>query len=165
MGSNIARERTEIMFARWIVICAFAALQFAAPVRADETPARSVEVWKSPTCGCCRGWVAHMKNSGFKVATNNVEYDILYKIKRQAGIGEEMASCHTAKVGGYVIEGHVPAEDVARLLKEKPDAVGLAVPGMPVGSPGMEYGNEKEPYEVLLVKKDGSTEVFARHGQ
>jgi hypothetical protein len=153
------------MFARWIIICALASLQFAAPAQAGETQDRSIEVWKSPTCGCCRGWVAHMKDSGYEVTTNNVDYDILYKIKQQAGIGEEVASCHTARIGGYVIEGHVPAGDVARLLKEKPEAVGLAVPGMPAGSPGMEYGDEKEPYEVLLVKKDGSTEVFARHGQ
>lgn len=140
-----------------------AALLFASqPAYAAEN-ATSIEVWKSPTCGCCRGWVRHMADSGFETKANNVDYDILYKIKRQVGIGEDVASCHTAKIGGYVIEGHVPAEDVERLLNEKPDAIGLAVPGMPAGSPGMEYGDDKEPYEVLLVKKDGTTEVFAKH--
>ena len=122
-----------------------------------------VEVWKSPDCGCCRGWVKHMQSAGYVVKPHNVELDILSKIKRQAGIPEDLQSCHTAKIGGYAIEGHVPAQDVARLLFEKPDAIGLAVPNMPIGSPGMNFGQEKEPYDVLLVKKDGSTEVFAKH--
>lgn len=123
----------------------------------------AVEVWKSPSCGCCGGWVKHMQQSGFTVKTNDTEYELLTKIKRQAGLGEDLQSCHTAKVGGYIIEGHVPAQDVTRLLAEKPDAIGLAAPGMPLGSPGMDYGPDKEPYDVLLVKKDGSTEVFAKH--
>ncbi|MBC8013706.1 MAG: CopG family transcriptional regulator [Methyloceanibacter sp.] len=88
---------------------------------------------------------------------------MLDRIKRQSGIGEELAACHTAKIGGYVIEGHVPAPDIKRLIAERPDALGLSVPGMPIGSPGMEQGAETEPYDVLLIKKDGTTEVFARH--
>ncbi len=139
-----------------------AALQFGGPATAEQksTP---VEVWKSESCGCCNGWVKHMESAGYAVKANNAALGILAKIKRQAGLSPDLQSCHTAKVGGYVIEGHVPAEDVARLLEEKPDAIGLTVPGMPLGSPGMEFGPEKEPYEVLLVKKDGTTEVFARH--
>ena len=153
------------MALRSIILGLAASLLFAAPGHADQKADLAVEVFKSPNCGCCGNWVKHMQGQGFKVTANNVEYSILTRIKRQAGIKEEFASCHTAKIGGYVIEGHVPAEDVKRLLAEKPDAKGLVVPGMPIGSPGMEMGNEKEAYEVLLVKKDGSTEVFARHGQ
>lgn len=105
-----------------------------------------------------------MKANGFNLTLKDVPRSELNAQKVQLGVGGKYASCHTAKLGGYVIEGHVPAADVRRLLESKPDAVGLSVPGMPVGSPGMEAGNEQEAYEVLLVKKDGSSEVFARHG-
>lgn len=138
------------------------ALLLSSPILADQKPGE-IEVWKSASCGCCGLWVEHLRNAGYTVKTNDTALGILAKLKRQAGLGEDLQSCHTAKTGGYVIEGHVPAEDVARLLREKPDAVGLTVPGMPPGSPGMDTGSDKEPYEVLLVKKDGSTEVFARH--
>lgn len=136
---------------------------YATPAFPDRSGPKQLEVWKSPSCGCCAAWVKHMGNAGYAVTTQNVALDILAKIKQQAGLAPELQSCHTAKVGGYIIEGHVPAEDVKRLLEEKPDAIGLAVPGMPIGSPGMEMGSEKERYEVLLVKKDGSREVFAKH--
>lgn len=142
---------------------ALAAILFAGQPAHSADHVASVEVWKSPSCGCCNGWVDHLRQAGHTVKTNDTASGILAKIKQQAGLGPDLQSCHTAKVGGYVIEGHVPAEDVQRLLAEKPDAIGLTVPGMPVGSPGMEYGDDKEPYEVLLVKKDGTTEVFARH--
>ena len=122
-----------------------------------------VEVWKSPSCGCCSGWMKHMQSAGHAVNAHDVVQDVLSKIKRQAGIPDDLQSCHTAKIGGYAIEGHVPAQDIARLLSEKPDAIGLAVPDMPISSPGMNFGPEKEPYDVLLVKRDGSTEVFAKH--
>jgi len=88
---------------------------------------------------------------------------MLAEIKRQAGISSKLASCHTARIDGYVIEGHVPAPDIKRLVSGHPDAIGLSVPGMPVGAPGMEQGAESEPYDVLLIKKDGTTEVFAHH--
>ena len=88
---------------------------------------------------------------------------MLDRIKRQAGIGELLASCHAAKIDGYVIEGHVPADDIKRLVAERPDALGLTVPGMPAGSPGMEQGDETEPFDVLLIKKDGTAEIFTRH--
>lgn len=136
----------------------------AAPSFAVENSS-SIEVWKSPSCGCCNGWIKHLKQAGYTVTANNTASGILAKIKRDAGLNPNMQSCHTGKVAGYVIEGHVPAEDVARLLAEKPDAIGLTVPGMPLGSPGMDVGPDKEPYEVLLVKKDGTTEVFAKHQQ
>ncbi len=122
-----------------------------------------VEVWRSPTCQCCGAWVKHLEKNGFAVKVSAATPSMLDRIKRQAGIGESLEACHTAKIGPYVIEGHVPAADIERLLSERPDALGLAVPGMPVGSPGMEQGDKTEPYDVLLIKKDGTTEVFARH--
>jgi hypothetical protein len=134
----------------------------AAPASAAET-ASSIEVWKSATCRCCGAWVKHLEANGFEVKVNDTEPGSLASLKRQAGIGDKLASCHTAKIDGYVIEGHVPDTDIKRLVAEHPDAIGLAVPGMPAGSPGMEQGMEIEPYDVLLIKKDGSTETFARH--
>jgi hypothetical protein len=133
-----------------------------APASAVDTSA-PIEVWKSATCECCGAWVKHLEANGFTVKVNAAEPSALASLKRQAGIGDKLASCHTAKIDGYVIEGHVPATDIERLVAEHPAAVGLAVPGMPVGSPGMEQGAEFEPYDVLLIKKDGSTETFARH--
>ena len=133
-----------------------------APAAATESTS-SVEVWKSPDCGCCIDWVEHLQENGFAVKTNDSDQTTLDQIKCMAGITDELASCHTGKVGGYGVEGHVPASDIKRLLAERPDAKGLAVPGMPIGSPGMEVGDKKEPFDVLLVKKDGTTEVFAKH--
>jgi hypothetical protein len=129
---------------------------------AADTPS-SIEVWKSSTCQCCGAWVKHLEANGFAVKVNDTTTGALAALKREAGIGDKLASCHTAKIDGYFVEGHVPGSDIKRLVAERPDAVGLAVPGMPVGSPGMEQGDEFEPYDVLLVEKDGSTEVFASH--
>jgi hypothetical protein len=128
---------------------------------ADTVP--SIEVWKSATCKCCGAWVKHLEANGFTVKVNAAEPSTLVALKRQAGIGDKLASCHTAMIDGYVIEGHVPGTDIKRLVAERPEAIGLAVPGMPLGSPGMEQGAEFEPYDVLLIKKDGSTETFASH--
>jgi hypothetical protein len=133
-----------------------------APAGAADTAA-SIEVWKSATCECCGAWVKHLEANGFTVKVNATEPSVLASLKRQAGIGDKLASCHTAMIDGYVIEGHVPGTDIKRLVAERPQAIGLAVPGMPVGSPGMEQGAEFEPYDVLLIKEDGSTETFARH--
>jgi len=119
-----------------------------------------VIVYKSPSCGCCAKWVDHMRDAGFKVKVNNTS-DV-YPIKQEYGLPRGMGSCHTAIVDGYVIEGHVPANDVQRLLAEKPIARGLAVPGMPIGSPGMEQGSYKERYEVIVFGPEGS-KVFARY--
>lgn len=128
-------------------------------------PAFAVDgvVYKSPTCHCCIKWVDYMQKSGITLAPREMSSGELMRQKVKLGISGAQASCHTAVIDGYVVEGHVPAEDVKRLLSEKPDAVGLSVPDMPVGSPGMEAGDTKEPYDVLLIKKDGSTEVFAKH--
>jgi hypothetical protein len=132
------------------------------PVAAADTPS-SIEVWKSATCKCCGAWVKHLEANGFAVTVNDVDTSALAALKRQVGVGDQLASCHTAKIDGYVVEGHVPSSDIKRLIAERPDATGLTVPGMPVGSPGMEQGAEFEPYDVLLIKKDGATEVFAKH--
>lgn len=125
--------------------------------------AQSMDVLKSASCNCCRLWMDHMEAAGFSPKPRDVAAGMLARVKRDAKISPKHQSCHTAFVENYVIEGHVPAEDVRRLLREKPDAIGLSVPGMPIGSPGMEVGDRKEPYEVLLLKRDGTTEVFARH--
>lgn len=122
--------------------------------------AERVEVFKSQYCGCCEKWVEHMRKAGFDVVAKNV--DDVPAARNAAGMPERFGSCHTAKVGGYVVEGHVPAADVRRLLREKPKAVGLAAPGMPQGSPGMET-NHPQPYDTLLVQADGSSQVFAKH--
>jgi hypothetical protein len=121
-------------------------------------------VYKSESCGCCGDWVTHMERAGFKTEVHNV--DNLNAIKTEVGLPPMMGSCHTARVGKYFVEGHVPAEDVKRLLAEQPDAKGLAVPRMPIGSPGMESPTgEVEPYDVLLIANDGSASVYAGHGK
>ena len=121
-------------------------------------------VTKSPTCGCCHLWVQHMRKAGFQVEVRDV--DNINLVKQRVGVPYGKGSCHTAEVGGYFIEGHVPAADVKRLLAEKPHAKGLVVPGMPAGSPGMEMPDGRvQPYVVELVAEDGSTSEFARHGQ
>lgn len=117
-------------------------------------------VWKNPSCGCCKSWIKHMNDHGFALDVTEVDQSALEAVKRENGIGAKHASCHTARIGNYAIEGHVPAPLVKRLLAEKPDAVGLAVPGMPAGSPGMETGGAGEDYDVLLIKKDGTSDVF-----
>ncbi len=119
-----------------------------------------VIVYKSPTCGCCAKWVNHMRQAGFEVTVNDTSD--LDAVKQQYGVPYGMGSCHTAVVDGYVIEGHVPATDVKRFLLEKPDAAGLAVPGMPIGSPGMEQGDYRERYAVLLFGEKG-TKIFSKH--
>lgn len=122
-----------------------------------------LQVWKDPNCGCCGDWVKHLQSNGFLVQvidTGNVA------ARKRLGMPDALGSCHTARVGGYVIEGHVPAADILRLLREKPDALGLAVPGMPIGSPGMdgpEYKGRRDPYDVLLVSHGGATRVFQSH--
>ncbi len=123
----------------------------------------SIEVWKSATCECCGNWVKHLEANGFSVKVNPSVSAALERLKAQVGISSKLAACHTAKISDYVIEGHVPATDIKRLVAERAETIGLAVPGMPVGSPGMEQGSESQPYDVLLLKKDGTTEIFARH--
>jgi len=119
-------------------------------------------VYKSPTCGCCNDWLTHLQSNGF--TTDFVQTENLSEIKEKLGIPQSYASCHTAvSRQGYVFEGHIPAHVIQRFLAERPpNAIGLAVPGMPIGSPGMEMGDRFEPYDVILLRKDGKTELFTR---
>jgi hypothetical protein len=122
-----------------------------------------VKVYKSATCGCCKIWVDRLREAGFQVEANDV--DNLNSVKQRVGLPYGMGSCHTAEVDGYFVEGHVPVDDIKRLLREKPRARGLAVPGMPMGSPGMEVASgQVQPYDVMLVARDGSATVYAHHG-
>jgi hypothetical protein len=124
-----------------------------------------VEVWKDPDCGCCQDWVKHLQANGFAV---KVTHGGNSEMRAKLGIPPRLASCHTGLVGGYAIEGHVPAKEIRRLLKEKPQAVGLTVPGMPVGSPGMDqpiYGKRRDPYDVLLVSQSGEARVYASYNK
>ncbi len=120
-----------------------------------------VDVYKSPSCGCCNDWIKHLQANGFQVRAHNTDDVVSHKYR--LGVPPGYGSCHTAEVGGYLVEGHVPAREIKRLLKEKPKARGLTVPGMPIGSPGMEQGARRDPYEVLLVLPDGSTRTYARY--
>ncbi len=121
-----------------------------------------VEVFKTPTCGCCSQWVEHMRKSGFNVRTTDL--NDLTEIKKSRGVPDQVQSCHTAVVNGYVVEGHVPAADVQRMLKEKPAIAGIAVGGMPAGSPGMDYpGVTPQPFNVTSFDKSGALRVFAKH--
>lgn len=121
-----------------------------------ETP--TIKVYKSPSCGCCALWVDHMRAAGFQLEVEDTE--AMIDVKVAAGLPLQLQTCHTALVGDYVFEGHIPAEVIARFLAEKPDARGLAVPGMPIGSPGMEIGNRVDPYDVLRFDAAGNTSVY-----
>lgn len=135
-----------------------AALLPAVTRAADETIA--AEVWKGPTCGCCNDWITHLEANGFSVTAHNEGNSAA---RARLGMPLRFGSCHTANIGGYAIEGHVPAREIHRLLEEQPDAVGLTVPGMPIGSPGMDgpvYGDRRDPYDVLLIGRDGSARVY-----
>jgi hypothetical protein len=119
-----------------------------------------ITVYKDPSCGCCKNWIEHLKKHGYAVDAKDTP--TMAEVKRTLGVPDALTSCHTAVVNGYLIEGHVPAADIARLLKQKPKVVGLAVPGMPMGSPGME-GPTKQHYQVLSFDRNGKTKVFASY--
>jgi len=142
-------------FVASLLVLGLAQVAWAAPT----TPV--IDVYKSPTCGCCNKWIDHLKTNGFTVRSHDTDNVAQHKIR--LGVPPGHGSCHTAEVNGYVIEGHVPAKEITRLLKAKPRARGLVVPGMPVGSPGMEAGGRRDPYEVLLVNRDGSTRTYAQY--
>lgn len=143
-------------FNRLVRAAAFTAL---ALISQAAWAAGSIEVLKSASCGCCMAWGNHMRESGFTVA----ELADINAAKVEAGLKPGQTSCHTGMINGYVIEGHVPARDVKRLLEERPDAIGLTVPDMPYGSPGMGDMADADPYDVLLLKRDGSTEIYASY--
>jgi hypothetical protein len=124
--------------------------------------AEAIEVWKSPDCSCCGAWVDRLKAAGFDVKVNNV--DDIDAARRRNGVPQALGACHTARAGGYAIEGHVPAADIKRLLKERPKAAGLAVPGMPLGSPGMESPDGRaHAYEVLLFDAKGRSATYGAY--
>lgn len=141
------------------IVAALGMFLLASAAQAGE----AIEVLKTSGCGCCVSWVKYLEGQGFKVKTRNLDMGSMMQVKLKAGLKVDLTSCHTGRIEGYVVEGHVPAREIRRLLANRPDAIGLTVPNMPLGSPGMDAGNEKEPYDVLLVKKDGSTEVFASY--
>lgn len=134
-----------------------------APKELFAQSAPQIHVFKDPNCGCCSAWIAILEEDGFQITTEARTSAALVEEKVRRGIPASMASCHTADVEGYAIEGHVPAVDIRRLLAERPDAIGLAVPGMPYGSPGMGPEHEREAYDVHLIRRDGTTEVFTRY--
>lgn len=133
------------------------------PAQAFAQELETIEVFKTATCGCCHDWIAHLQDAGFAVAAQDLEYVALAELKQTAGVPDALVSCHTGRIAGYVIEGHVPAADIRRLLVERPDAIGLSVPGMPIGSPGMGQEDQREAYDVILIGRDGAANVFASY--
>ena len=131
---------------------------------ATAKPQRPViEVWKTASCGCCHDWIAHLQANGFEVTAHDVSDATKREYRQRLGLADKFGSCHTALISGYVLEGHVPAREIRRLLQEKPVAIGLAVPGMPVGSPGMDgpaYGGRRDAYDVLLVQRGGAARIY-----
>lgn len=147
-----------------VVVVAVVAAGLAGVAASQRSTAPTIQVYKTSTCGCCRVWVEHLRSNGFTVQTTDL--DDLSGIKSKHGVPARAQSCHTGVVNGYVVEGHVPAADIHRMLKERPAIAGLAVPGMPIGSPGMEVpGVKPQPFDVLAVEKDGRTRVFASHNR
>lgn len=133
------------------------------PARAFAQAGPKIHVLKDPNCGCCGAWIEILEREGFDVSTEVSYGTAIFRQKALRGIPQNMTSCHTADIEGYAIEGHVPPRDIRRLLAERPDAVGLSVPGMPYGSPGMGPEEEREAYDVYLIRRDGTQEVFARY--
>ena len=157
--------RTTLSRRRLLGVAA-AALALPTAALASKTSLPLVEIWKSPTCGCCGEWIKHLEANGFMTRVNLIPDTA--PVRKRVGFDEKHGSCHTALVGGYAVEGHVPAKDIRRLLKDKPQAIGLAVPGMPVGSPGMDdpaYGGRRDPYDVLLVTRNGEPRVYASYNK
>ena len=158
---TLTNTNRGILHERRALLLGLAVFALAPPAAAKAGPL--VQIWKGPECGCCKDWIVHLEAHGFRTQVSDSGNT---DARARLGINIKYGSCHTALVGGYAIEGHVPARDILRLLKERPTAVGLAVPGMPIGSPGMdgpEYGARKDAYEVLLLSKDGSARVFQNY--
>ena len=144
---------TTISRRKFVATALACAATAALPAMASAPRRISMEVWKDPSCGCCQDWIAHMQANGFTIQVHESGNSA---VRATLGLPVELGSCHTALVGGYLVEGHVPAADVHKLLQSKPKALGITVPGMPIGSPGMDgtvYGGRKDPYDVLLVTK------------
>ena len=155
--TQLSRRQLLIFASSSIVTVPLAAL-------ADGT-STDIHVVKNPQCGCCNAWIEVLEVDGFNVTTEDRSNSDLAVFKFESGIPKDMMSCHTAKIGGYFIEGHVPASDIKRLIKERPDALGLAVPAMPYGSPGMGPEEEREAYDVFIIMTNGIAEVFQHYPQ
>lgn len=153
--------RQAMMTRRGVLAGAVTLMAMPGGLRAGDGPA--IHVLTDPNCGCCGAWMAILQQAGFAVTSKASAGVALYREKAARGITPEMSSCHTADVEGYVIEGHVPVADIRRLLAERPDALGLAVPGMPYGSPGMGPEDAREAYDVMLMLRDGTAEVFTSY--
>lgn len=150
-----------ILSRRALLACAAALLPLSGGPALALMP--TVHVAKDPDCGCCKDWVAILQQAGFAVTVEEMDPATLAQHKTTMGVPVELRSCHTGKVDGYALEGHVPVADIRRLLEERPEAIGLSVPGMPYGSPGMGPEDAREAYDVILIRKDGSIEVFASY--
>ncbi|MCL7466307.1 DUF411 domain-containing protein [Phaeovulum sp. NW3] len=153
----------ETISRRTILVGATALLAASPLITLAQDAGPAIHVMKDPNCGCCSAWIEILENDGFTVTSEASAGTLLMRYKLDNGIPEEMTSCHTAKVGDYLIEGHVPPADIRRLLVERPDAIGLAVPGMPYGSPGMGPETEREAYIVYLIHHDGTTAAFSSY--
>lgn len=148
------------MKSHFVAFVLFFCSLFSATAIAEPIP---MSVQKTNGCGCCLSWMEHLKRHGFAPKGEDMYAGLLVRLKIDSGVPQSMFSCHTAFVDGYLVEGHVPAADIHRLLEERPEALGLAVPGMPYGSPGMGPEEDRESYDVFLIRKDGSTEVFTSY--
>lgn len=152
---------TSLLNRRAALLSGLAAAAFAAsPVRSEGS---SIHVVKGTGCECCNAWVTYLRDEGFTVTDEERYGTLLMTYKAEVGVPQRMISCHTGMVEGYVLEGHVPAADIRRLLSERPDAIGLAVPGMPYGSPGMGPESRREAYEVFLIRRDGSADIYTSY--
>lgn len=154
------RQLIQLLTIAFVAI-AMSILLVSEPSMAASSKSSEINVYRDPSCSCCGGWIDHLATKGFQptsIATSNME-----TLKQQYGVPEGLASCHTAVIDNYVIEGHVPAEDIKRLLAEKPNVAGIAVPGMPIGTPGMENGDRKDSFTVFSFDKQGKTAAFNRY--
>ena len=156
-------RRNPVVIVGAALLTAGAVIVAASGQAAPKAVAASMVVYKSATCGCCKAWVEHLRGHGFQVDARDVSDSQLTSVAVQSGVPANLQTCHTAKVGRYVVEGHVPAEDIQRMLKEQPAIAGIGVGGMPMGSPGMEQGGQKQPFSTMAFTSDGQQTVFAKH--
>ncbi|GAA6622448.1 DUF411 domain-containing protein [Scytonema sp. NUACC26] len=157
-------QKSLYYFILSIVVTGFAVITCATVAVAEGKPSlgtQEMTVYRSPSCGCCGGWVKHMQQNGFHI--KDIKTDEIEAIKEKYNLPQELASCHTAIIDGYVMEGHIPANDIKQFLQQKPTLAGLAVPGMPVGTPGMEVGNKKQPFAVVAFDNKGEVKVFQEY--
>ena len=155
-------RRLDLRRRKFLVVALSALVSGPSKALADENT-RDIHIVKNSQCGCCNAWVEILTDKGFNITTENRSNDLLAKFKIESGIPKDMMSCHTAKIDGYFIEGHVPLRDIKRLTAEQPDALGLALPGMPYGSPGMGPEEEREAYDVFIVSRDGTVKLYQHY--